>query len=157
MRGLFYFPLQHWLGVLCNEDTFVMMFPWGWHLDAETCSSWHMSRKVCHGIHLLNDILIVLRCLFCAPYHPSSDVTSSRRVCAFEHCLKQCGMPAVFSNRNWILAGTFNTFSMLLFWFRFCYFWVTSNHWKIRHGQSNKGLWEIVGAGEGGGWEGVRV
>jgi hypothetical protein len=51
-------------------------------------------------------------------------------------------MPEVFRNRNRILAGTFNTFSTLLFWFRFCYFWVTSDRWKIGHGQSNKGLKE---------------
>jgi len=45
----------------------------------------------------------------------------------------------VFSNGNSILYGTINTFSMSLFWFRFCFFCVTSNHWKIRHFLSKMG------------------
>jgi hypothetical protein len=52
-------------------------------------------------------------------------------------------MPAHFNNWNTILSPTFNTFSVLLFWFSFCYFCVTSNHWKSRHGQSNKGVGRV--------------
>jgi len=38
--------------------TSVVMTPWGWHIGAETCSSWCMSQMVFHGVHLLDDTSI---------------------------------------------------------------------------------------------------
>jgi hypothetical protein len=101
------------------------------------CHTWCVTEYICWMMHCRK--VPVLRSVpSCFRRYVISQSLFIRTWYVF-FCLKLCGIRAVFSNTNRILFGTVNTFSMLLFWYRYCFFWVTSNHRKIRHWLSRGG------------------